>query len=113
MRPAKISPEQFADLLQQPDTFLLDVRPQDYSKGPNFIKGAYHCPLLELTDRFDDLPRARKIVISDWKMQQSPLAAKYLMANGFRITGVLRGGTVRWSSESRPTEIRSVKQNTP
>ena len=89
--------------------FLLDVRPQDYSKGPKFIKGSYHCPLLILTDRIHDLPKDKKIIICDWKMQQSPLAAKYLIAHGYNVIGVLRGGTMRWLSEKRPFESRSIK----
>ena len=96
----------------QPDTFLLDVRPQDYSKGPEFIKGAYHCPLLNLTDRIDDLPKDKRIIISDWKMQQSPLAAKYLIGQDFTVIGVLRGGMTRWISEKLPFRTRSIKTET-
>ena len=58
----------------------------------------------------NDLPKNKKVIICDWKMQQSPLAAKYLIANGFNVIGVLRGGTMRWSDEEFPTETRSVKQ---
>jgi rhodanese-related sulfurtransferase len=113
IKPRKISPSQVAEHLLQPDTFLLDVRPQDYSKGPEFIKEAYHCPLLNLTERIHDLPKDKKIIVSDWKMQQSPLAAKYLIAHDFNVIGVVRGGTMRWVSEKLPIETRSIKSDTP
>ena len=112
LKPKKISPDQVTEYLLQADTFLLDVRPQDYSKGPDFIKGAYHCPLLDLTERIHELPKDKKILINDWKMQQSPLAAKYLMAHNFDVIGVIRGGMTRWLSEKLPFETRSIKSDT-
>ena len=112
IKPRKISPAQVAEYLLQDDTFLLDVRPQDYSRGPDFIQGSYHCPLLTLTDRIHDLPKDKKIIINDWKMQQSPLAAKYLIAHDFDIIGVIRGGMTRWLSEKRPFETRPIKPDT-
>jgi rhodanese-related sulfurtransferase len=101
------------ELLKQPGVFLIDVRPQDYTKGPEFIKGAHHCPLLHLGDRINTLPKDKRIIVTDWRMQQSLLAAKYLMANGFKVIGVIRGGTMRWSSENLPVETRTVETKTP
>ncbi len=45
-------------------------------------------------------------------MQQSPLAAKYLMAHDFDVIGVIRGGMTRWLSEKLPFETRSIKSDT-
>ncbi len=46
-------------------------------------------------------------------MQQSPLAAKYLIANGFNVIGVIRGGVTRWISENLPIETRSIGPEIP
>lgn len=100
-------------MLKQPGVFLLDVRPHDFSKGPEFIKEAHHCPLMHLAEQIKTLPKDKRIIVTDWKMQQSLLAAKYLMANGFNVVGVIRGGTTRWSSENLPVETRTVETKTP
>ena len=108
-RPVKLSPKKIMVLLKQQNVFVLDVRPQNFAKGPKFIAGAYHCPLLNIIERLSELPKDRPMVISDWAMRQSPLAAKYLMANGFtNIVGVVKGGIGRWVHDGLPTEERIV-----
>ncbi len=76
----------------------------DFKKGPLFIKNAYHCPLLNLTEKISEFPKNRPIVVTDWAMKQSPLAAQFLTANGFNVIGVLRGGIERWVVEGMPAE---------
>lgn len=108
----KIQPQKVNALLEKDKVFILDVRPQNFKKGPKFIIGAYHCPLLNITERIDELPKNRPIIISDWAMRQSPLAAKYLLANGFsNVIGVVKGGIERWVQEGLPTEKRLVLPN--
>jgi len=108
-RPVKLSPKKVMGLLQQKDIFILDVRPHNFAKGPMFISGAYHCPLLNIIDRLSEFPKDKPIIVSDWAMRQSPLAAKYLMANGFKnVVGVVKGGIERWVQEGLPTEKRIV-----
>lgn len=92
-----------------PDLMVLDVRPQNFAKGPQFIKGAVHKPLIDIKDALSWLPKDRKIIISDWMMRQSPVAAKYLTTHGFQVSGVIRGGVERWIKEGLPTEKRVVK----
>ncbi len=49
------------------------------------------------------------LIVSDWAMRQSPLAAQYLMANGFgSVIGVVKGGIERWVQEELSTEKRQV-----
>lgn len=112
IKPKKLRPEQVHELMaKHPDLFLLDVRPENYFKGPNFIKGTINIPLLTITDRIDELPKDRPIVITDWTMRQSPLAAKYLQAQGLQLLGVLKGGLVRWEAEGYPVEIRKTSKD--
>ncbi|MEN8140258.1 MAG: rhodanese-like domain-containing protein [Thermodesulfobacteriota bacterium] len=108
----KLPPKDVAELLKgQPDILILDVRPEKFSKGPQFIAGAINLPLLNITERAKELPRETPIVITDWTMRQSPLAAKYLLAHGFDVVGVMKGGIIRWEAEGYPVEIRTPKGN--
>ncbi len=110
IKPKKITPKKVTELIAAQDILLIDVRPGNFTKGPNFIKGALNFPVLTLTGRIEEIPRDRQIILTDWTMRQSPLAAKYLLANGFsNVMGVLKGGIVRWEAEGYPVEIREVK----
>ena len=109
IRVKKLRPAAVADLLGQDNNYyVLDVRPQNYTKGPHFIKGSHHCPLLNIMDRVGTIPRDQPIIVVDWKMMQSPLAAKYLLSEGFQVKGVVRGGIERWAADGLPTEVRTV-----
>ncbi len=50
------------------------------------------------------------IVIMDYAMKQSPVAAKFLMIKGYPVVGVLKGGLERWNSEGLPTKQRVPTQ---
>lgn len=108
-RPKKLSPAKVMSLLQDKDVYILDVRPMNFAKGPQFISGAHHFPLLNIVERLSEFPKDKPIIISDWAMRQSLLAAKYLMGSGFEnIVGVVKGGIERWVQEGLPIEERIV-----
>lgn len=63
-----------------------------------------------MTDRLNEIPKDKSIILTDWTMRQSPLAAKFLIANGYKnILGVLKGGLIRWAAEGYPVEMREVQ----
>lgn len=98
------------ELLGKEDILILDVRPENFTKGPQYIAGSVNIPILTITSRLDEIPKDRPIILTDWTMRQSPLAAKFLMANGYdNVLGVLKGGLIRWTEEGYPIEIRAVK----
>ena len=110
VRVNKLQPAKVAALLKDnDDIFILDVRPQNFKKGPQFIKGSYHCPLIDIVDSLEKFPRDKEIIIVDWKMYQSPLAAKYLQSEGFKVKGVVRRGIERWMEEGFPVEVRQIE----
>jgi rhodanese-related sulfurtransferase len=89
------------------DVLVVDVRPRNFAKDPNFIIGSQNFPLLNLVDEAYLLPKDRPIILTDWTMRQAPLAAKYLIANGYdNVLGVLKGGLVRWEQEGFTVEAR-------
>jgi len=106
MRIKKIKPKKIVKLMKSKDIFILDVRPKDFKRDSSFIIGSVHCPLLDLTERYQEFPKDKDIVITDWAMRQSTLAAKYLKKEGFKVIGVLKGGIERWKHDNYPVENR-------
>jgi len=102
----KIRPKEFARLMKKEDFYILDVRPLNFKLNSSFIEGSFLCPLVFLADRYKEIPKGRQIVVTDWAMKQSPIAAKYLSIKGYPISGVLKGGIERWESEKLPVEQR-------
>lgn len=102
----KLSPDKVSTMLQEKDFILLDVRPLEFARDPTFIQGAVHCPLVYLSKYYNEIPKNCKIVLTDWAMISSPNAAKFLIAQGYEVIGVLKGGIERWTAENRPVELR-------
>jgi len=106
MRIKKLKPKKIAKMMKKKEIFILDVRPKDFKRDSSFIVGSVHCPLLDLTERYHEFPKDREIVITDWAMRQSTLAAKYLIKEGYKVIGVLKGGIERWKHDHFPVENR-------
>lgn len=104
----KISPKEVRNTLTDRTIYVLDVRPLDFSHETAFIRESIHCPLVYLSDRFGEIPKQRRILITDWAMKQSPSAAKFLIDKGYDVMGVLKGGIERWKAENLPVEDRAV-----
>ncbi|HIJ78701.1 MAG: rhodanese-like domain-containing protein [Desulfobulbaceae bacterium] len=104
----KLAPTEAWRLLSAERPFVLDVRPLDFTTNQSYIKGAIHCPLVDLIDRINELPKNRPLLICDWTMKQSPLAAIYLQSKGYNVLGVVKGGMERWLHENFPSEARML-----
>lgn len=102
----KIPPKDLANRMRNENFFILDVRPLNFSKNVSFIEGSVLCPLVFLGAQYREIPKGQCIVITDWAMKQSPVAAKFLIAKGYQVVGVLKGGIERWESEKLPVEGR-------
>jgi rhodanese-related sulfurtransferase len=102
----KFAPASFKSLNDTQDFYVLDVRPLNFKRDTSFIFGAHHCPLVHLDRRYLSIPKNQRILITDWAMKQSPIAAKFLIQKGYHIKGVLKGGMERWKAESYPYESR-------
>lgn len=110
IRVNKISPADLVRLMERETIYLLDVRPEDDRiSETEYIQESDHIALIRLAEHLPDLPRDRKIVITDRYMTQSPLAAKILIKAGYNVSGVLKGGLNRWNAEQLPT----VKSESP
>ena len=109
----KLAPRDLMALLETESLYILDVRPHDFKRDASFIKGSLLCPLVHLADRYQEIPKERSIVITDWAMKQSPVAAKFLTVKGYSIYGVLKGGIERWKSERLPVEEKEPRSEFP
>lgn len=108
---AKLSPQEVQSVLAGNKVYVLDVRPMEFERDTSFLQGAHHCPLVLLADLYPQVPRDHTIVITDWAMKQSPMAAKFLLIKGYTVAGVLQGGVERWKTEQLPLENRQPAQS--
>jgi rhodanese-related sulfurtransferase len=97
-----------SEALSDSKVYVLDVRPLDFALDNTFLRGSVHFALVQLAERWAEIPRDRNIIITDWAMKQSPSAAKYLIEKGFNVIGILKGGMERWNSEGLPAEERAA-----
>jgi rhodanese-related sulfurtransferase len=85
-----------------PEVVVLDIRPttlQDLGR----IQGSRNMPMEELSEKYGDLPKGKKIVVVDHMGNQVILAARFLEQKGFDVQGLL-GGMTAWVSEGYPVE---------
>ena len=102
----KLSPNTVSTLLKEKNTMVLDVRPLEFARDPAFIAGAVHCPLVYLSEYYEEIPKQCKLILTDWAMISATNAAKFLLAKGYMVIGVLKGGLERWTAENRPVDVR-------
>ncbi len=102
----KLAPQEVQTLLNKAQVYILDVRPLDFERDTSFLLNARHCPLVHLAAHYTQIPRDQTILITDWAMKQSPMAAKFLLTKGYTVAGVLQGGVERWKAEQCPVENR-------
>ena len=85
---------------------LLDVRnPDEWERAR--IGGATLVPLAELSERIDELPRDREIVVYCRSGPRSTLACQILAASGRSRVANLRGGILAWADSIDPSLPRS------
>ncbi len=99
---SKIPPQKLQKLMAENDFYILDVCPRDFIEKASFIEGSFFCPLVHLDKWHTKIPRDRPIIVTDWNMRQSVIAAKFLSNKGYQIYGVLKGGIKRWKSDNLP-----------
>ena len=110
----KLSPLRLQDILAvDSSVYILDVRPLWWAETDAVIAASRFIPLVELHQRYGELPEGRDIVIIDGAMMQAPSAARYLISKGYPVLGVLKGGILRWEHEGFPVEHRKAVDEQP
>lgn len=81
---------------------MVDVRPPSlYEVG--WIKGSHRVPIDDLSKKYVELPKGKKIVVVDQSGNQVIVVARFLGQKGYDVQG-LQGGILSWVSQGYPIE---------
>lgn len=99
---ATVSPKQLADLLSNPNAYLVDVRDHDeWASG--HIDGARSVPLDQLrADPEHELPQQAALIFICAKGSRSLTAAKLAERLGYETIYNVDGGTAAWARAGFP-----------
>lgn len=102
-----VSGAELKSMLDRKDDFiLLDLRDEDDRKV-GYIKGSVHLEMEELSDRYEELPKDKKIVLQCLFGKQGYMAARFLVSKGFKPQNLVKldGGFVDgWLKAGYPVE---------
>jgi rhodanese-related sulfurtransferase len=82
---------------------LLDIRGEEVIEIGK-IKGAVNISLADLDQKFDTLPKGKKIIIIDHAGKQVNICGKFLTMKGYTDIAVTDGGVLAWKRDGLPTE---------
>jgi rhodanese-related sulfurtransferase len=102
--PFELSPEQAAELVENGDAELIDVR-EDHEREAGHIPGSRHLELGSLAERAAELPVERPLVFQCRVGSRSAMAAFAFRRAGFDAHN-LDGGIVKWAARGLPVEGR-------
>jgi len=81
---------------------IVDIRtPSLYSMG--WIAGSLKIPLAYLTQRFEEIPKDKPVVLVDHSGKQVNVAARFLHSKGYDVTR-FQGGLLSWVKSGFPLE---------
>jgi hydroxyacylglutathione hydrolase len=99
----QVTSGELAEMLERASVDVLDVRgAAEWQAG--HLPGVRNVPLGYLTDRLDELPRDRPLVLQCRSGGRSAIAASVLQAKGFRNVMNLAGGITAWQAGRHPVE---------
>lgn len=104
-RPLVTVPELSANDLaaRRPRPVVIDVRGESEWEAGH-INGAHHIPLGYLTERLDEIPRDRPVVLHCQGGGRSHIGASLLQAQGYQNVSNLTGGMGAWEAAGLPVE---------
>ena len=94
-------------MIDRKDDFLLvDLRDEE-DRLAGWIKGSIHLDMEELADRYQELPKDKKIVLQCLFGKQGYMAARFLASKGYKTENLVKldGGFVDgWLKAGYPVE---------
>ncbi|MBF0101711.1 MAG: rhodanese-like domain-containing protein [Desulfobacterales bacterium] len=85
------------------DFYLLDIR-EESLHAMGSIKGSHQIPFYNLTKRYSEIPKDKKIVVLDHIGKQVLTASRFLKSNGYNDVLRLQGGVMAWMNAGYPLE---------
>ena len=99
----QITSGELAEMLGRPSVEVLDVRGVvEWEAG--HLPGVPNIPVGYLTDRLDEIPRDKALVLQCRSGARSAIAASVLQARGYRNVMNLAGGIIAWQAGGHPIE---------
>lgn len=89
-----------AAFARRDEVVFVDVR-EAYEFDAGHIEGSQHIPIMELPQRFEELPKDRTIVCVCQIGQRSDLTARFLTERGYDAHN-LEGGVTMWLEHGFP-----------
>lgn len=104
---ANVSAKELKDMIDRnEDIFILDIRDEDARMG-GWIKGSKHIDMELLDVNYTQVPKNKRVVLTDVHGKQSSKAIRFLAHKGFDPKNLFRldGGIVSgWLKEGYPVE---------
>ncbi len=101
--PVDLTVQQVADIMNNPDVVLIDVREQwEYDAG--HIPNVTLIPLGSIPERVNEIPKDKFVVMTCRSGNRSSQATKYLRDLGFDNVHNMQGGFVAWQNAGLPVE---------
>ncbi len=101
--PVDLTVQQVADIKDHPDVVLIDVRePWEYNEG--HIPGVKLIPLGQLTNKLDEIPKDKFVVMTCRSGNRSNQATQFLRSQGFDNVHNMLGGILAWQKAGLPVE---------
>jgi hydroxyacylglutathione hydrolase len=100
---ASVGPEEANGMLESGEFILVDVRgTAEFEEG--HIPGALHVHLGMISDRVDDIPDGKPILVSCRSGARSAIGQSILLREGFGTVVNLEGGWLGWRTAGLPAE---------
>ncbi len=101
--PVDLTVQQVAEIKDHPDVVLIDVRePWEYNEG--HIPGVKLIPLGQLSDKLDEIPKDKFVVMTCRSGNRSGQATQFLRSQGFDNVHNMLGGILAWQKAGLPVE---------
>ena len=100
-----ISPREAFEQLINNKALLIDVRDkEEYEVERIGLANVKHCPMTEIVDRLEDLPKDILLITMDTLGERGTKVANLLNMQQFPRVANLDGGIIRWKEENLPVE---------
>jgi hydroxyacylglutathione hydrolase len=105
----QITSKDLAERLRRNEAAVIDVRGRaEWAAG--HLPNVPNIPLGYLTDRIDDVPRDKPVVVHCQSGSRSAIAASVLRARGLTNVMNLTGGFAAWQNAGHPIESESTEE---
>ena len=97
----KISPQNLVALSNNETAFIVDLRDSEQFQNGH-ITGSINIPFLNLSNRINEIPQDKSVILVCEMGNVSPNAGELLKKEGFKELLILKGGINEWRIQNLP-----------